>query len=141
MRVIEEFQGRGHQNILAKHSMTFEITKAPLLSRRGDCVVVVGATKGLLDLSNEFRTLCRNDGARITVELQTAGVAEFIEGRGSRAFNLNHATEIVGRKSSYISDRTLMIRADKAACDLRRDLIRELQSPETRVHVRLIAEL
>ena len=121
--------------------MTFEITKGPLLSRRGDCVVVVKATKGLLDLSTEFRALCRHDEARIIVELETAGISESIEGRGSPALTLNHATEIVGRKSTYISNRTLMIRADKAACDFRRDLIRELRSPETKVHVRLIAEL
>lgn len=141
LRVVEELQAKGHPNILATHSMTFEITKDHGLSRRGNCVVAVEATKCLVDLSAEFRRLCRNDETRIIVELEAAGVAESIRGRGSPALTFNHIREIVGRKSNFVSDRTLMIRADKAACDINRALVRELKSPTTRVQVRIIAEL
>ena len=141
LRVVEELQAKGHPNILATHSMTFEITKGHGLSRRGDCVVAVEATKGLLELSAEFKKLCRNEETRITVELEAAGITEFIRGRGNPALTLNHISEIVGRRSNFVSDRTLMIRADKAACDINRDLVRELKSSTTRVQVRIIAEL
>jgi hypothetical protein len=140
MRIIQGFIARGHPNITAKHSMTFEITKDDKLTKRGDCVIAVGATKGLPDLSSEFRNLCRRDESRITIELGAAGIIESIEGRGSSQFTLSHSHEIVGRKSTYISDRTFMIRANKSARDINREIICALKSPETMVQIRLIAE-
>jgi hypothetical protein len=140
MRIIQSFIARGHPNIAAKHSMTFEITKDDKLTKRGDCVIAVGATKGLTDLSSEFRNLCRSDESRITIELGVAGIIESIEGAGSSQFTLSHSREIVGRKSTYISDRTFMIHADKAARDINRDLIYALKSPETTLKIKLIVE-
>jgi hypothetical protein len=139
--VVEELYARGHANVIARHPMTFEITKHTQLTKRGDCVIAVQATKGLADLTNEFRSLCKQDEARIVVELRAAGIFESIEGRGSRGFTLTHPTEMVGRKSTYVSDRTLMVCADKAAIDIDRDLVYALRSPETRLQIRIIAEL
>lgn len=141
MRIIQEFEARGHPNVIAVHPTTFEITKHAELTKRGDCVIAVQATKGLADLSPEFRRICREDDARIVVQLQTGGIVEIIEGRGSRRLTLNHSSEIVGRKSTYVSDRTLMIRADRAACDIGRDLIYALRSPDTVLHVIATAEI
>ena len=140
MRVVEEFCAKGHRNVLGSHSMTWEITRDSELSRRGDCVVAVCATKGLADLSQEFRDLCRNDNATIIAELSTENLTETIRGKGSRNLSLTHPTEIVGRKSTFASDRTIMILADKAACDLNRELVHMLTSPNTKLRVRLIAE-
>jgi hypothetical protein len=127
--------------VIARHPTTFEITKHAQLSKRGDCVIAVEATKGLADFSAEFRNLCKRDEARIIVQLKAAGIVESIEGRGSHGLTLSHSTEMVGRKSTYLSDRTIMIRADRAACDINRDLVYELQSPSTTLHIRVIAEL
>jgi hypothetical protein len=44
------------------------------------------------------------------------------------------------RKSDYISNRTLAIRADKAACDLKRLLAKELRNPKQKVKITMIAE-
>jgi hypothetical protein len=104
-------------------------------------VIAVQANKAPVDLSTEFRNLCKRDEARIMVELRAAGIVETIEGRGSRGLTLGHSSEIVGRKSTYVSDRTLMIRADKAACDIDRDLIRALKSPGTRLQITIIGEI
>jgi hypothetical protein len=127
--------------VIARHPTTFEITKHAQLSKRGDCVIAVQATKGLADFSTEFRNLCKRDEARIIVQLKAAGIVESIEGRGSCGLTLSHPAEMVGRKSTYLSDRTIMIRADRAACDINRDLVYELQSPSTTLHIRVIAEL
>jgi len=127
--------------VIARHPTTFEITKHAQLSIRGDCVIAVQATKGLADFSTEFRNLCKRDEARIIVQLKAAGIVESIEGRGSCGLTLSHPAEMVGRKSTYLSDRTIMIRADRAACDINRDLVYELQSPSTTLHIRVIAEL
>jgi len=141
LRIIQDLHAWGHVNVIAGHRTTFEITKHAQLTKRGDCVIAVQATKGPADFSAEFRNLCKRDEARIIVQLKAAGIVESIEGNGSRGLTLSHSTEMVGRKSTYVSDRTIMIRADRAACDINRDLVYELQSPTTTLHVRLIAEL
>ncbi|MBC7111709.1 MAG: DUF371 domain-containing protein, partial [Methanothermobacter sp.] len=46
---------------------------------------------------------------------------------GHPELTLDHPTDIVCRKSDYICSRTLMIRADKAACDLDENLVRDLR--------------
>lgn len=141
MRISEKLLARGHPNITARHPTTFEVTKGSELTKRGDCIIAVRATKGPRELSPEFKAICKNDASRILVELRAAGISDIIEGWGSRRLILSHASEIVGRKSSFISDRTLMIRADKAACDIDRDLVEALRSPRTTVTVRMTAEL
>jgi hypothetical protein len=141
LRVTEELSASGHPNIIAKHPTTFEITRDIDVTKRGHCVIAVRATRGLNDMSAQFRNLCRNDGARIIVELEVAGIRETIEGRGSPRLTLGHAHEIVGRRSAYVSDRTLMIHSDKAASDINRDLINALKSQTATVHIRISAEL
>jgi hypothetical protein len=141
MRVIQDVYARGHANVTAEHSTTFEITKHAQLTKRGDCVIAVQANKGLAEFSTEFRNLCKRDEARIIVELRAVGIVESIEGRGSRGLTFAHSSEMVGRKSTYVSDKTLMIRADKAACDINRKLIRALKSPGTTLRVRIIGEI
>lgn len=141
LKIIESFYAYGHPNVLAKHPTTFEITKDYHLSKRGDCVLAVRAAKGLADFSQRFKELCRNDSARITVEFKVGRIMETIEGRGCQALTFDHLSEMVGRKSTYVSDRTLLVRADRAACDVNRDLIRALKSPNMSVQIRLIGQL
>lgn len=140
MKLIEELFAQGHSNVVAKHLKTFEITKHANLTRRGDCVIAVNATKGPRDLSAEFKNLCRHDESEILVELEVGGIVEYIEGRGGAKLTLSHSSEMVGRKSSYVSDRTIMIRSDKAACDLGREIIDALTSSSARLHVRITVE-
>ena len=104
-------------------------------------MIAVKATKGLTEMSSEFKRLCRNDEARIQVELCAAGIQEVIQGRGDHLLRLTHPTEMVGRKSSYISDRTFMIHADRAACDIDRNLVSVLKQPATKLLVRVIVEV
>jgi hypothetical protein len=141
LRAIEVLHAWGHPNVIAEHPTTFEITKHSGLTKRGDCVLGVRASKSPADLSPKFRTLCKREQARIMVELRAANIVEFIEGRGSPGLTLSHSSEFVGRKSTYVSDRTFMIRADKAASDIDRELICVLKSPNTRLQIRIVAEL
>jgi hypothetical protein len=120
--------------------MTFEITKDPNLTRRGNCVIAVNATKAPVDFSTEFKDLCRREETQITIMLEAAGVIDIIRGSGSSGLRLSDPNEMVGRKSSFVSDRTIMVRADKAAKDLKRSLINALMSPQTRLKIRLTAQ-
>ena len=137
----EEVHAYGHKNVLGTHRMTFEITKDSELSRRGDCVIGVSANKGAKDFHAKFKEACRNEEARITVSLEAEGIVQTVQGRGHRGLTFTHPREIVGRRSSYTSDRTIMVEANKAAYDLDRRLIEALTSPRTRLRVQLIVEL
>ena len=137
MMAVEEFFARGHANITAKHATTLEITKEINLTKNGDCIIAVGATKGLAELSETFRILCANDNAKILLEINAADIVEIVQGRGSSSLTLSHREDIVTRKSSYVTDRTLIIGADKAARDINRKLVRALRSPDTSVRIRL----
>jgi hypothetical protein len=121
--------------------MTFEITRDSQLSKRGDCVIGVSANKGASDLLSTFKEACKREGARITMRLEAEGIIEKIHGLGSRNLSFSHTTEIVGRKSLYASGRTIMVGADKAACDLDRALIAVLKSPRTRLNVQIVVEV
>jgi hypothetical protein len=141
LRVTEELFARGHPSIIAKHRTTFEITRDSNVTKRGDCILAVRATRGLSDLSAGFRKLCMNNEAKISVALEAEGIKEVIEGTGSSGLTLGHANEIVGRRSAYVSDRTLMVHADKAACDVNRDLINVLKSQTATVRIVITVEL
>jgi len=137
MMAVEEIFARGHANITAKHATTLEITKEINLTKNGDCIIAVGATKGLAELSERFRILCTDDNAKIILEINAAKIVEIVQGGGSSSFTLSHRDDIVARKSSHVTDRTLIIAADKAARDIDRKLVRVLRSPKTCVRIRL----
>jgi len=137
LRFIEEFVARGHPNITATHPTTLEITKDLSLTKTGDCIIAVEASKGLIELSRDFRKACMNDESRITVELNVSGVVERIAGTGSHLLTLTDERDLVVRKSTYVSNRTLMINADRAASDLPREFVQGLNSPSSTIHIRL----
>jgi len=104
-------------------------------------VIGVSANKGANDLPPAFKEACRSEGARITVHLEAEGIKETIHGLGSPNLHLNHPMEIVGRRSLFTSDRTIMVGADKAAFDLDRALISVLKSPRITLNVRVVVEV
>lgn len=140
MRATETIQAHGHPNITAKNKTTFEITKETHLTKRGDCIIAVNATRGAQDLSDTFKQIATRDNAKITVIIETSNYRETATGRGNPQLTLSHPTDLVARKSNYTSDRTLMIEADKAAADFPRKLIKELQDPSQKITITIIAE-
>jgi hypothetical protein len=141
MMVTEVINAYGHRNIRATHRTTFEITKEKELSIKGDCIVAVSADKGFPDFRSEFKELLRRDGARLIVQLEADGITEIVSAFGSSRLILAHPTDLVVRKSNYICDRTLAIKADKAAFDLSRELVAKLQNPSQRVRITLTVEI
>jgi hypothetical protein len=137
----EVILARGHENILSTNRTTLEITKEEHLSKKGDCIIAVAADKAIADLSSDFKeSLCRENG-RLIILIEVDGTSETINAFGDPFLILTHHTDIVVRKSRYISDRTLAIQADKAACDLSRRLVEKLQNPEQKVKITLSAEI
>ncbi|MBS7249068.1 MAG: DUF371 domain-containing protein [Candidatus Freyarchaeota archaeon] len=132
---------RGHPNVSATHRTTLEITTRNELTIRGDCIVAVCADKGAEQLSEPFKELARKENSTITMILKVNDQTETIRGQGSPHLTLTHPHDIVARKSTYHSDRTIMIKADKAAMDLNRKLVQKLKDPQTKVEITLIAEI
>lgn len=140
MKVVEEISAFGHELIKATHRTTFEITKDEHLTERGDCIVAVKADKSAKDLSEKFKEVARKPNSRIRVLIQVDDEKEIIEAFGSTDLTFSHPTDIVVRKSSYVCGRTVAIRANKAACDISRSIVKKLRNPMQKVKITLIAE-
>ena len=138
-QVVEELVARGHVNILGTHSSTLEITCAPEISHRANCVVGVNATKGLADLSPDFKQLARSSTTKIIVTFESGGENEVIHAWGDSELPLSHERDMVIRTSKFVCSRTLAIRADKASADLNRALIQQLQSTDASLHIKIVA--
>jgi uncharacterized protein len=136
-KVEEVIFGFGHPNVKATHHATVEFTKDFQLSRNGDCVLVVGADKGLAEFSQEFKGALQKPNAKLTVKIEVGGLTEEIQAQGSPHLVLSNPKEMVLRKSDFPSDRTLGIRADKAAKDLSRELVEKLKSPNQKAKITL----
>jgi len=139
MKVTEVIDAYGHENILATHKTTFEITKEAHLTKRGDCIIAVRATKGALDLLSEFKETARKENAKIIIVIEADGVKEVINAQGSPYLLFTHPTDLVIRKSGYVCGRTLAVKADKVACDLSKQLVKKLKNPSQKIRITLIA--
>jgi hypothetical protein len=134
------FFARGHENVQASHRTTFEITKEVALTKQGDCIVAVEATKAAIDLPFEFKEAARKEGARITVTIEAGELKETVKAKGSPQLQFTHPTDLVVRKSSYVCGRTLAIGANKAAVDFSIELVEKLKDPNQTVKVTLAVE-
>jgi uncharacterized protein len=123
-------RARGHKNISAKHKSTFQITIEPDITKRADCIIAVSADKGISGLSNELKKAAKKDSVGITLTIVAGTRFEVVTGKGCNKLEFTDAKDIVIRKSDFISERTLMIKADKSAADLDRELITSLKRPE-----------
>lgn len=135
--IAETIFAKGHRNVQATHKSTFEITKEDDLSSEGDCVIAVSADKAPADLSTEFKRALRRKDAEFAILIEAGEIAETVNALGSPHLILSHPSEIVVRKSSYISDRTLAVRADKSARELSRKLIEKLRNPKQEAKITL----
>ncbi len=132
--VKEEIIAYGHPNITAKHEKTFEITKEENLGKEGDCIIGVRANKACKDLSEEFKNGLK-EGKKVEIRIEVEGISDKIIAFGSPALKLSDEKSIVIRKSDFIDRRTLAILADKAACDIKREIIEKMKNPQTKMRI------
>jgi len=140
MKITEIIWAYGHKNILSTHKTTFEITKEATLTRHGDCIIAVKATKGAADMHPEFKEASKRENAQLTVTIEANGMKETVRANGGSQLMLTSPTDIVIRKSNYVCGRTVAIKADKAAWDLSRKLIEKLKDPYQKVKITLTAK-
>ncbi len=133
------FHAYGHPAILSTHPTTLEITTSHELTHRGDCVVAVKSSGAVRHIPADLKRVLSSSSGRARLRLQTGPFEFTVEGRGDPRLTFSHETDLVVRKSGFISDRTLMIHADKSSMDIPRDIVRLLQVPTTRVTVEISA--
>lgn len=124
---------RGHENVRATHATTIEVTKEEHLTPRGDCIIAVGADKGLCDLTGDERKALQHGD--ITVTVSVGRLSWSVTGRGTPALSLTHPRDMVMRTSGHACPRTLMVGANGAARDMPRELARALADPDAEVTV------
>lgn len=134
-RAVEVVYGFGHENVLATHNSTIEFTRDFELSKQGDCIVVVSLDRSLAEFSQEFKSILTSPRSKLLVKIQADKVSDVIRAYGSPFLSLNSTMEIVLRKSDFISDRTVGIRANKAAADLSRELVERLKNPRQKIRI------
>jgi len=128
----ETVEAWGHPNITALHKTTFEVTKDSELSKRGDCIIGVRANKAIRDLNENLKEMLKlGYKAKITLELPDYGIKDEIVGLGNEKMSFKHKKDIVVRKSNYVCDRTLLIKATKSAFEIDREMIKLLKDPST----------
>ncbi len=131
----ESFRNQG-----LDHSFSLELTRDTGLSKNGDCIIAVGCSVGLIDLPKPMKNALATRACRARLTLTVDGDQFAVEGRGAQGLTLSHPTDIVVRKSGFISDRTLMVHANQAAADIPRSFVELLQDPSRKVVVELAAE-
>ncbi|TXT56700.1 MAG: hypothetical protein BAJATHORv1_20293 [Candidatus Thorarchaeota archaeon] len=123
------FTARGHENILATHKTTLELTSEKTLTKRGNCIVGVASSLTLDQFDQKIKKIVKSENTRIILHMNIDSVCEVIEGRGSRGLTYTDQKSMVIRKSSFECDRTLMVNADKASVDLKRDFVQLAKDP------------
>ena len=133
------FHAFGHPRILSTHPTTIEITRSQNLTIRGDCVIGVKSSHGLVDFPDEIKRLLGNNSGRGRLEMRVRDQVVSIEGRGAKGLRFVDLNEIVVRRSGFVSERTLMVYSDKAALDIPRQMIKLLVEPGEKIWFELSA--
>jgi hypothetical protein len=127
----------GHENILAIHPTTLMITKDKHLSKNGDCIIALGADKAAPELDSQFKEALRNSRAKILITIEVGDSKHQILASGHPDLNPSHPTDLVVRKSTFISNRTLAVCANTASNDLPRSFVTRLQNPTQHIKITL----
>ncbi|MBU3940993.1 MAG: DUF371 domain-containing protein [Nanoarchaeota archaeon] len=109
-----KFIAYGHENVLGTHKTTLEFTKDDFLSKQGDCILGIKLDKVPSALSGKVR-----------IQLKVGDFVDEIEFIANEEFK--YPNEFVIRKSDFLDGRTFGINSDKAACDIKREIIEELK--------------
>ncbi len=130
---IVKFTAYGHKNVQATHKTTLEITKETYLTLKGDCIVGIRSSIACSDIPQEALELAKHENCKIKLILNIENKTEIITGYGHPKLTYKNPTSFVIRKSSFVCDRTLMIKADKSAKDLAREFVDLLKNENTKI--------
>ena len=126
MTILEKIHAYGNENILCTHKTTIELTKSSSLTKKGNCILGINASKACRDLNPTLIDYIKN-GNKLTVIIKLGKLYESFYGYGNNKLILSNSKDMVFRKSNYICDRTVLINCSKSSMDLSRELINDLK--------------
>ncbi|MCS7102434.1 MAG: DUF371 domain-containing protein [Candidatus Korarchaeum sp.] len=130
--MLEEILAYGHPNVRATHKTTMQVTKDEEISRRADCVIGVRANKSVADLSEALRVHLI-EGGDVLIVISVFDQEFKLYAQGSKDLRLSHPKDSVIRKSDYVDERTLVIRATASSRDLPRGMVKRLRDPRAQL--------
>ncbi|MFA5266343.1 MAG: DUF371 domain-containing protein [Methanoregula sp.] len=126
MEAQEIIRCRGHPLVLGTHPTTCEVTREAHLTANGNCIIGIAADNGCAGLSPAFKAVLAHDDTVLVTRFACEGIIAEIRSRGSSQFTLNHPTDMVWRKSTFVCGRTIGIMSDRVALTLPRELMENL---------------
>ena len=122
----EVVRARGHEHVSGVHGSTFEVSTDDYLTPAGDCILAIEADRAPADFDEAFVAAARRGDATVVATLEADGYATRVEGRGDPALTFESERSMVGRTSTYVDDRTVLVEAEHAADGFERDLVAAL---------------
>jgi len=123
---MDEIDVFGHENILCTHNTTIEITKNSHLTKRGNCILGIRASKACHDLNSDLKSILK-DKNKLKISIKVDDFIDYFYGYGSRDLLLSDKKDMVFRKSNFICERTVLINCTKSSTELNRDLVNNLR--------------
>lgn len=123
-----QFVAYGHAHIEGTHKTTFELTQHTAVTPKGDCIIGTRANFDAAALAALAQV-----SKRIKITLKVRHHTEIIVGDSNAQFS--PGPEVVIRKTDFLSPRTLILNADKAAADFSRQFMALLKNPEEHLDV------
>ena len=127
MTILEKIIAYGHENILCTHSTTIELTKENCLTKRGNCILGINASKACIDLNDGLKKTLKK-GRKLKITIKTDKFTDIFYGYGNKDLTLMDKNDIVFRKSDFICGRTVLINCTKSSHELNRELVQEIRS-------------
>jgi len=127
----------GHSNVQSLHARTIEITKDDYLTPRGDCIIGIRADKACADLNKVLKEKLKRGMSTVRIEVVVGNESFLVTGAGDERLGLLSSHDIVIRKTNFVCPRTLSIKADKAALQMPRNMVKMLQDEGRRATLRI----
>jgi len=134
MVILETVSAYGHENILCTHTTTIEITKEKNLTKKGNCIIGINASKGCIDLNPDLKKKIKEEN-KIKITLKLEDLQDSFFGFGSKELRLLDKKDMVFRKSNFICDRTVLINCTKSSKEINRELIENLKIPGKKLSI------
>jgi hypothetical protein len=135
LTILDEISAFGHENILCTHNTTIELTKDEFVSKKGNCILGIKASKSCNNLNSELKNHLFNGKTRIKVSISAGSLTDCFYGVGNKDLTLLNKKDMVFRKSEFVCDRTVLIKCTKSSSDLNRKLINKLKSPNIKFYI------
>lgn len=134
MTILEEIDIYGHENILCTHTTTIEITKDRHLTKEGNCILGIRASKACYDLNSDLKKKLQKRN-KMKISINVDDLTDSFYGYGNNGLKLLSEKDMVFRKSDFICERTILINCTKSSSELNRELVKKLSTPGKRFSI------